>query len=216
MTTRIARPLITLVCGVLAIGCQASTQIKSAKDPAFHDRIAKLFVISEVGAEYDSRTADDGPTRTSTTGTPRATIAGQFKSALIREAEACGIQLDVSSVTKLDLDPNAHLERMASFGARYVLTLAETGGTKSPEGVVIEATYDARLSDRETKDRLVWRADIHLRQGSALSSESAGTIVARDLLMKLDADQIIAACPGLRQRQLEQEREDEARRRGRR
>ena len=216
MTTKIASLLITLVCGALLTGCEASTRITSAKDPAFRDHVAKLFVISEVGSEYDSRYRNDGPTRTSTTGTPHVTIAAQFKAALIREAEACHIQLDVSTVSKLDLDPSAHLQRMESFGARYVLTIAETGGTKSAEGTVIEAAYDARLTDREVKDHMVWRADMHLRHGSALGSEDPGVVVARDLLMKLDADQVIVPCPGLRERRLEQERDDEAQRRGRR
>ncbi|MEO7731962.1 MAG: hypothetical protein ABIY55_13390 [Kofleriaceae bacterium] len=172
-------------------------------------------MISEVGSESDSQYPDNGPTRTSTTNTPRNTVAAQFKSALVDEAKACGIQLDVSTVTKLDLDPNAHLERMQRFGARYVLTLAETGGTKSAEGVVLEAAYDARLTDRERNDRMVWRADVHLRQGSVFA-DNAGVIMARDLLMKLDADHVIASCPGLRQRKLEQDRDDEARRHGRR
>lgn len=216
MTTKIASLLTMLAGGALAMGCDASTQIKSARDPAFHDHVAKLFVISEVGAEYDSRYRNDGPTRTSTTGTPHVTMAAQFKTALVREAEACHIELDVSSVSKLDLDPKVHLERMESFGARYVLTLAETGGTKSAQGGVIEATYDARLTDREVKDHMVWRADMHLRYGSAFGGEDPGVVAARDLLMKLDADQIITPCPGLRERRLDEEREDEARRRGRR
>lgn len=81
---------------------------------------------------------------------------------------------------------------------------------------MIEAAYDARLTDRETSDHMIWRADMHLRHGSAFGGEDAGVVAARDLLMKLDADQVIAPCPGLRERKLEQEREDEARRRGRR
>jgi hypothetical protein len=216
MTTKIARLLTTLGCGVLVAGCEASTQIKSAKDPAFRDHVAKLFVISEVGAEYDSQYRNDEPTRTSTTGTSHVTLAAQFKAALVREAEACHIQLDVSSVSKLDLDPKAHLARMEGFGARYVLTLAETGGTKGADGTVLEAAYDARLTDREVEYRMVWRADMHLRHGSGFGTEDPGVVAARDLLMKLEADQVIAPCPGLRQRKLDQDREDEARRRGRR
>jgi hypothetical protein len=212
---KITNLLITLACSALVTGCEASTQIKSAKDPAFRDHVAKMFVISEVGSEYDSQYRNDGPTRTSTTGTPHVTVAAQFKAALVREAQACHIELDVSSVSKLDLDPKVHLERMESFGARYVLTLTETGGTKSSQGVVIESAYDARLTDREATDHMVWRADMHLRHRSMLAGEDAGVVVARDLLMKLDADQIIAPCPGLRQRQLEEDREDEARRHGR-
>ncbi len=215
MTRTITRPWVALAWVALAIGCSASTQIKSAKAPDFAGRVPRMFVISEVGIESDSQYPDPGPTRTSATGTPRVTLAARFKAALVREAKACGVELDVSSVTKLDLDPDVHLERLASFGARYVLTLTETGGTKSAEGVVVEAAYDARLTDREDNDRIVWRADMHLRHGS-MFGEDPGVIVARDLLMKLDADQVITPCPGLRQRKLAQDREDEARRRGRR
>jgi len=203
---KLANLRFTLACTALAVGCGASTEIKSARDPGFHDQVAKLFVISEVGAEHDSQYTDDGPTRTSATGTHHVTIAAQFKDALIREAAACHVELDVSSVSKLDLDPKAHLERMQSFGARYVLTLKETGGLKNQKGVVIESTYDAQLTDRETTDHLVWRGDMRLSHGG-IDTSNEGLVVARDLLKKLDADRIIAPCPALKQRELADERE---------
>jgi len=166
MTMRV----LMVFCIVMGTGCSATTSIVSRKAPDFQDKLTDMFVISQVGSSGEIS-------------------PDLFKIELEQRAQGCGIRLGVSNVSRLELDPEIHLTRMKSFGSRYLLTLAATGGTKT-NGTITQATYDARLY--EEPKRMVWRADVQLNLGGAVQAGSAE--LAHQLLIKLNADGVTRWC----------------------
>lgn len=164
-----------MVAAALCAGCAASTTIKSNRDPAFHDKVAELFVISQVGSDGE-------------------TSAKRFEDELPRMAKVCDIRLGVSRMSNLELSPDAHLEEMKTFGAKYVLLMKLIGGT-TQNGGFVAARYDAQLMEPPTS-KLLWRADIELRNNLAGRGDEAATL-AWDLLRKLKADGITSPCAEL-------------------
>jgi len=167
--------ILMAVWVVLSTGCAATTSFVSAKDPNFHGMLTELFVVSQVGSEGE--------------------ISGDlFKTELERTAQGCGIRVGVTNMSKLELDPGIHLRRFKSFGSKYLLTLAATGGTKN-DGTIVVSTYDARLYD--ASDQIVWRADVRLSLGGTIREDRGSTELARGLLIKLNTDGVTRWCASL-------------------
>jgi hypothetical protein len=160
---------------VMGTGCSATTSIMSSKAPDFRDRLTDMFVISQVGSREEIS-------------------ADLFKTELEQRARGCGIRLGVSNVSPVELDPEIHLVRMKSFGARYLLTLAAAGGTRNNR-TITQATYDARLYEGPT--RMVWRANVRLTLGAEGLPDRGSAVLAHQLLAKLSADGVTRWCAGL-------------------
>jgi hypothetical protein len=179
------------VCWIVIVaGCWTSphTQIESARAPDMSGSLATLFVVTDVGINDEAS-------------------AERFEAELRRGGAACGIRIGLSRVSKLDLDPEVHVQRQRTFGARHVLTvqmmekvLQYRRGWGPPRsmwssGKVVTAgvAYDAKLFG-EGSNKLLWRADIHLTLGRPVREGDAATTLARDLLGALMADGIIRSC----------------------
>jgi hypothetical protein len=171
-----AGPILAMA---VAIGCVGpSTQISSNRAPEFTTKLSELFVISQAGmdGELDGR---------------------HFEDKLVATGTKCGLRLGVTGMTGLELDPAIHTQRMKAFGARHVLVLRLTGGTKNSGGGIVAAQYDGRLYDADKLGResasMLWRADVRLRPGEGVFGDS-GEQLAVDLLRQLKNDRLIAPC----------------------
>jgi len=135
---------------------------REQKAPDFRDKLTDVFVISQVRSSGEIS-------------------ADLFKTELEQTAQGCGFRLGVSNVSRLELDPQIHVARMKSFGSRYLLTLAATGGTKI-NGNITQTTYDARLY--EEPKHMVWRADVQPNLGAAVLEDRGSAELAHKLLTR--------------------------------
>jgi hypothetical protein len=173
---------------VIVAGCWSPhTQIQSARAPDLSEGLATLFVVTDVGS-HEEASAED------------------FEYELWRAGAACGIRIGLSRVSKLELDPEIHVQRQRAFGARHVLTVRTTekiqqvrqGWGRAPAWgsrrlATTGAEYDVKLHG-ESSSQLLWRADIRLTLGRPARTDEAGTTLADDLLRALMADGIIRPC----------------------
>jgi len=167
---------IVVWVGLVLAGCTMNPEINSAKAPELQGPLRALFVISEVGS--------------------RGELSGEhFQTELERMARRCRIRLGISTVTELDLDPEVHVTRMKSFGARHSLTLNLIGITESTRNFFgkrdpVATRYDARLY--EDSKRIVWRATLRLALGAG--EEIGSETLAYALMDKLGEDGVIQRC----------------------
>jgi hypothetical protein len=164
--------MVVVVGLALVGGCGPSTSIVSARAPGRTETLSNVFVISQVGSKGE-------------------VSAERFEKTLVQTAETCGIRIGVTRVSRLDLDPDIHLERMKQFDPLYVLILEQAGGVT---GAAHWTYYDARLF--EAPRTAIWRADVRLHVEGALLAD-AGEKLAMDLLRKLRADRLILPCAKL-------------------
>jgi hypothetical protein len=172
-TYMIAR--LAVMAGVaVAMGCVSPhTTISSVRAPGVTETLTDVFVISQVGMDGEVSTQ-------------------HFEQVLQRTGNACGVRLAITSISRLDLAPQVHLERLKQSSARHVLTLRQSGGIT---GAHHWSYYDAALSEREP-ERMIWRADVHLSTDGALFGDPAERL-AIDLLRALRNDHFIAPCKDL-------------------
>jgi hypothetical protein len=163
-----------LAAGLLILAGCARTVIESRRAPEMTEKLTELFVISEAGSQGELSSA-------------------AFEKEFVGTGQACGVHIGISSMSKLELDTSIHERRMQEFGARYVLTVAMTGGTKT-KGTLTEANYDARLYQREPK-KVIWRADVRFMPGG--EHANTGETLALDLLRKMHSDALVKRCDKL-------------------
>lgn len=161
---------IAVVVGlVLAVeGCGPSTTIVSTRSLESTEKLSSVFVLSQVEVSAD-----------------------RFEKELVQTAAACGVRVGVAHMSRLDLDPAIHLERMKEFDPRHVLLLKQAGGIT---GADHWDYYDAHLFEMPKKP--VWRADVRLHRDGTLFGDPGATL-AMDLLRKLRDDRFIPPCSKL-------------------
>ena len=164
--------LVMVICLGLATGCGPHTVIASTRAPGYSQKLSNLFVISQVGSEGE-------------------VSLERFEKKLTVTGKACGIRIGMTSMSRLDLDPDVHLERMKLFAPEHVLLLKQAGGIT---GDVHWEYYDARLL--ELPKTMIWRADVRLYRDGTLLGDP-GEILAMDLLRKLRDDGFIPPCAKL-------------------
>jgi len=166
---------LAVMAGIaVAMGCVSPhTTISSVRAPGVSEKLTDVFVISQVGMDGEVSTQ-------------------HFEEVLQRTGNACGVRVAITSISRLDLAPERHLERLKQSTARHVMTLRRSGGIT---GAYHWSYYDAALSEREPQ-RMIWRADVRLSTDGALLGDPAERL-AVDLLRALRDDHFIAACKEL-------------------
>jgi hypothetical protein len=161
--------LAVVICLGLATGCAPHTVIASTRVEGYSQMLSSLFVLSQVGSEGE-------------------VSAERFEKKLTETGAACGIRIGITTMRRLDLNPDVHLERMKLFAPEHVLMLKQAGGIT---GDVHWEYYDARLL--ELPKTMIWRADVRLNRDGTLFGDP-GEILAIDLLRKLRDDRFIPPC----------------------
>lgn len=164
--------LVVVIALGLATGCGPHTVIASTRAAGYSKKLSSLFVLSQVGSEGE-------------------VSVERFEKKLTETGEACGIRIGITNMTRLDLDPDVHLERMKRFAPEHVLILKQAGGIT---GAVHWQYYDARLL--ELPKTMIWRADVQLNRDGMLFGDP-GEILAMDLLRQLQDDRFIPPCAKL-------------------
>lgn len=160
---------------VALCACAPAARIRSNKSAAYAKEPQRLFVVTDIGAEWGNG------------------YYNGFKSRFTSLVSECGAASDVSRITDLDLDDGAHLRRARNFKADTILNIRRSSGTKNRYGMFIDATYDARMTDLESR-KVVWRSNVKFVRGlDALSDR--GQALAADIVKKLGEDGILRSCP---------------------
>jgi hypothetical protein len=175
-----AATMTTMALAMLAMASLAAclgptATVASRRSSELRDRVADVFVISQAGSSGE-------------------VSAASFEKTLVETSQACGVRLGVSSVSRLELNPEVHVLRMKQFGSRYLITVEATGGT-TRNGAIVVATYDAKLVSDGSK-QLLWRANVSLNRGEGPFGD-AGATLAMALLRKLNSDRVIPHCESL-------------------
>lgn len=161
---------------LLVSACVNPTKITSNKAPGYSKELKRLFVITDIGAEYG------------------AVYADTFGSKLQAIAKDCGVELEISRVVPLELDSSKHVTRMKAFNPDAVLHIRRNGGTKDQYGNLFHVIYDSRLIDMPG-NKAVWRSSTGFwRGGTAIPIAERGEALAVDLTNKMKQDGLLGAC----------------------
>lgn len=171
------RNLAILAAVAFAVSaCAPAAQIRSNKSAAYAKEPRRLFVVTDIGAEWGN------------------SYYNGFKSRFTSLLSDCGAASEVSRVTDLELDDNAHQRRARKFNADAILNIRRTAGTKNGYGMFIDVTYDARMTDVESR-KAVWRSNVKFMRGLD-GLPDRGQELAADIVKKLKEDGILRSCTG--------------------
>lgn len=161
---------------VLAGACAAPSRVESNKSQNYTAEPKRLFVFTEFGTEWG------------------AAFRNGFHSRFTAIMADCKVAAQVVHMGPLDIDQKARVEQMKRFKPDTVLSIRRSGGTKDQYGTLIQATFDARLTDVKT-EAIVWRSNSTVyRGGLIITAEDKGRAFAVDLTNKLKQDQVFRTC----------------------
>jgi predicted membrane protein len=171
------------LCLLLA-GCGAATlRVMSNKADEANTSPKRIFVQSHL--VNSTRGVNFGPD-----------FARAFNEHLIESLGKCGTTATVYNVTGLELGNGAILKEIEAFKPDALMTVTRTGGVLWGEGgKLATAIFDVSLYDA-TRKKVAWRAFLDFRRGGTLitSAESAGRLMATDLLNQLRKDGFFPGC----------------------
>jgi hypothetical protein len=160
--------------GPLMICNCASARVEAVRDPTFHDRITRLFVVI---VDHESNDAD----------LMKASIHGLLTIN----------RIDHRVVAISGPSEAPHVDAaIGAFAPQAILRIVPTAAILTPRGVRHEIRYDASLFPAGDDQRRIWRALLVHRAGSLVDPDEAGIphrmdLVTRKLVDKLIADGVI-------------------------
>jgi hypothetical protein len=168
---------VIAVSFLLLTACVAPTQIASNKAQDYTAQPRRLFVVTDVGTDF----GDD--------------FANSFQAKLIAITADCGAAAELSRISALELDDRARAREVDTFKPDSVLSIRRNGGTKLPNGALVDVIYDVRLIDVQSK-RIVWRAAVTFYRGGTaiVSAADRGAALAVDITNKMKEDKLFRGC----------------------
>jgi len=163
---------------IIVSACAAPrSQITSNKAENYSTEPKRIFVVTDVGSDFGKDFADS------------------FQSKLITIARGCGADVEVSTISTLELDNNVHSKKLKNFGADTVMTVKRNGGTRT-NGVLNHVIYNVKITDIQNK-KTVWRANVNFHRGGSfvVSTAERGQALAVDIINKMIEDKIFNSCP---------------------
>lgn len=168
---------VAAVAGLVVAGCVPTASIQSSRSINYKGPLKKLYVLSKAGhnGEIDHRSFEE-----------------TFEGAVAK----CGVDVQISTMEPLELNPHRHFKRVESYQPEALLLLRATSGTKQQDGTIVDVVYDAVLAPPQQEEELLWRGTIHLSPKLGLSNRG-GEVLAKILVNQLAVDGIFQNCPSV-------------------
>ncbi len=163
------------VCCALLAACAPQTRIVTNKASDFTREPKRIFVLSDIGDEMGKG------------------FGVGFQRKIAALFQRCGIDTESVYLSALELDESIYAKKIEAYRPDSLLAIRRAGGTKDPNGVIVQANFDVRLTDVQST-KVVWRANINTRGGFGMAV-TVGEALALELANKLKEDQILRSCP---------------------
>ena len=170
--------LVLLLSVSASLGACAATKVESNKAADYSGEPKRVYVLFN-----DPNVAQLG-----------SNFVTSFRGGLSSAAAACGAVLELGQVSPLALDDSQYEKDIQAFGADSVLVVKANGGTLDELGQRIEAIYDVRLIDVQTR-KTVWRANANLMSGGIMTaSTTKGESLSAAITDKMKNDGLLRNC----------------------
>jgi hypothetical protein len=169
---------------LLFSACVTPTQISSNKAQDYTAEPKRVFVVTDVGTDF----GED--------------FANAFQAKLLAIAADCGSAAQLSRISALELDDRARVREVDTFKPDTFLSIRRNGGTKLPNGALVDVIYDVRLIDIQSK-RIVWRAAVTFYRGgtAVVSAADRGAALAIDITNRMKEDHVFRTCEVIKTKQ---------------
>ena len=175
--TLLATALAPILSVCVLSGCM-STEIKTRKDSAYHEKLTRTAVYSTVQA-----TMHDGF---------GAGFASAFESQLAAALIAHGVEVIVVAVDELVLDTRLYEQRITEFAPRTVLSISPISSTRDGyTGAITAVLFDVAIGPPDPFPPRVWRAAVEIRASTVVAPDKKGKKLADDLIAKLVEDGLL-------------------------